>query len=152
MTKFSPSFVWRHWNFQYMAAGGHSNMAAFGNNKTILWSPQNSLVIFTFKVVYENILVAFLNLFRKPRSMICLQISRFDTADHTHGVWERDWLNHQNAFMLLNNNKSRVPGSPFIYTLQLIGPISWMHSWENNAVLLSMSVNFKFTRIRNRPD
>ena len=33
-----------------MAAGGHSNMAAVGNNKSILWSPQNSLVIFTFKV------------------------------------------------------------------------------------------------------
>ena len=42
-----------------MAAGGHSNMAAAGNNKSILWSPQNSLVIFTFKVVWENILAAF---------------------------------------------------------------------------------------------
>ena len=38
--------------------------------------------------------------------------------------------------MLHNNTKSRIPvvRSPFIYTLQLIGPISWMHSWENNAV------------------
>ena len=54
-------------------------------------------------------------------------------------------LNHENAF--------HVPASPFIYTLlRLIGPISWMHSWDNNAVLLSMLVNFKFTRIRNRHD
>ena len=34
-----------------MAAGGHSNMAAVGNDKIILWSPQNSLMIFTFEVV-----------------------------------------------------------------------------------------------------
>ena len=42
-----------------MAAVGHSNMAAVGNNKNILWNPQNSLVIFTFKIVEGNILAAF---------------------------------------------------------------------------------------------
>ena len=49
--KISPSFVWRHWKFPIWPPGGHSNMAAVGNNKSILWSPQNSLVIFMFKVV-----------------------------------------------------------------------------------------------------
>ena len=29
-----------------MAASGHSNMAVVGNNKSILLSPQNSLVIY----------------------------------------------------------------------------------------------------------
>ena len=36
-----------------------SNMAGVGYNKSILWNPQNSLVIFTFKVVETNILAAF---------------------------------------------------------------------------------------------
>ena len=42
-----------------MAAGGPFNMAAVGNNKSILWSSQNSLVIFMFGVVERNILAAF---------------------------------------------------------------------------------------------
>ena len=46
-------------------------MAVVGNNKSILLSPQNS-----FKVVKENI-VCILNLFWKPRSMICLQTPSF---------------------------------------------------------------------------
>ena len=40
-----------------MAAGCHSNMAAVGNNKSILWSQKNSLVM--FNVVEGNILAAF---------------------------------------------------------------------------------------------
>ena len=32
-----------------MDGGCHSNMAAVGNNKSILWGSQNSIVIFTFK-------------------------------------------------------------------------------------------------------
>ena len=46
-----------------MATGGYSNMAAVGNNKSLLWSPQNRLVIFTFKVVEGNILAAFYTYF-----------------------------------------------------------------------------------------
>ena len=61
-----------------MATSGHFNMAAVGNNKNTLWSPQNCLVIFTLKVDEGNILAAcILNLFRKPRSMICLQTPSF---------------------------------------------------------------------------
>ena len=41
-----------------MAAGGHSNMAAINKNKSILWSPQNSSLMFTLKVVEGNILAA----------------------------------------------------------------------------------------------
>ena len=57
MTKFSPFFC-DAIEISNMAAG-HSNMAAVGNNKGILWSPQNSLVIFTFKVVEGNMLAVF---------------------------------------------------------------------------------------------
>ena len=42
-----------------MAVGGPFNMAAVGNNKSILWSSQNSLVTFMFGVVEWNILAAF---------------------------------------------------------------------------------------------
>ena len=47
-----------------MAAGGPFNTAAVGNNKSILWSSQNSLVIFMFGVVERNILAAFQTYFR----------------------------------------------------------------------------------------
>ena len=57
-------------------------------------------------------------------------------------------------FMLHNNMKSRVSGSAFIYTLELIELTDFVNAFvrKYNAVLLPMSVNFKFTRIRNRPD
>ena len=42
-----------------MAAGGHSKMAAVGNSKMILWTPQNSLVIFTFIRLTKETLAAF---------------------------------------------------------------------------------------------
>ena len=42
-----------------MAAGGHSNMVPVGNHKIIMWSLQNSLVIFTFIIVVGNIFAAF---------------------------------------------------------------------------------------------
>ena len=42
-----------------MAAGGPFNMAAVGNNISILWSSQNSLVIFMCGVVERKILAAF---------------------------------------------------------------------------------------------
>ena len=42
----------------YIAAGGLSNMAAVGNNKSIPRGLQNSLVISTFKVDEGNILAA----------------------------------------------------------------------------------------------
>ena len=58
MTKF-PHLFYDTTEIFNMAAGGHSNMAAVGNNKRILSSQQNSLVIFTFKVVEGNILSAF---------------------------------------------------------------------------------------------
>ena len=62
-----------------MAAVGHSNMATVGNNKSIQGSPQNSLVIFTFKVVKGNI-DCILNMFLKSHSMICLQIPSFRSS------------------------------------------------------------------------
>ena len=46
MTNFTP-FLCDGTEISNMAAGGHSNMAVVGNNKIILRSPQNSLVIFT---------------------------------------------------------------------------------------------------------
>ena len=55
MTKFSPSLFWCHWNLQY---------GAVGNNKSILWSSQNSLVTFMFGVVERNVLAAFYTYFR----------------------------------------------------------------------------------------
>ena len=42
-----------------MATGGHSKMAAVGNSKIILWTPQNSLIIFTVKIDEGNILAVF---------------------------------------------------------------------------------------------
>ena len=47
MTKFPPSLFWCHWNLQY-GRRWSINMAAVGNNKSILWSSQNSLVIFIY--------------------------------------------------------------------------------------------------------
>ena len=58
MTKLPPSLFWCHWNLQY-GRRWPFNMAAVGNNKSILWSSQNSLVIFMWGVVERNILAAF---------------------------------------------------------------------------------------------
>ena len=52
----------------------NSNMAAVGNNRSILWSPQNNLIICTFTVTYHKEHIGcILNLFWKLRSMIWLQ-------------------------------------------------------------------------------
>ena len=62
------TFLWRT-EISNMAVCGHYN---------ILWSPQNSLVIFTFKVnCRREHIGCILNLFRKPRNMICLQTPSF---------------------------------------------------------------------------
>ena len=55
ITKFPTSFGSDATEISNMAAGGPFNMAAVGNNKSILWSSQNSLVIFMFGVVERNI-------------------------------------------------------------------------------------------------
>ena len=57
MSKFSPSFLWRHWNLQY-GCRWSPNMAVVDNNKRILRSPQNTIYIyiFAFKVVEGNTL------------------------------------------------------------------------------------------------
>ena len=58
MTKFSRSDFCDATEIPNMAAGGHSDMAAVGNNKSILWREHIGCI---------------LNLFRKARNMICLQ-------------------------------------------------------------------------------
>ena len=55
MSKFSLLFLWRHWNLQY-GCRWSPNTAAVDNNKRILRSTQNTIVIFTFKVVEGNTL------------------------------------------------------------------------------------------------
>ena len=59
MTKFSLFPFCDGTEISNMAAGGHSNMAAVGNNKIILSIPQNSLVIFAhffqFKVFEKSL-------------------------------------------------------------------------------------------------
>ena len=76
ITKFPTSFGSDATEISNMAAGGPFNMAAVGNNKSILWSSQNSLVIFMFGVVERNI-GCILNLFQKPQRMICLETPSF---------------------------------------------------------------------------
>ena len=72
-------------------------MAAVGNNKNILWSPQNSLVIFTFKVDEENILGAFQTYFGS------LAVWFADKHQALSGVSKMDAIWLQN--LLITNNK-----------------------------------------------
>ena len=59
-------FKWQNFPLFYavnMDGGCHSNMAAVGNNKSILWGPQNSIVIFTFKEQMKNVKRNIMNAF-----------------------------------------------------------------------------------------
>ena len=68
MTKFPPFFDATE--ILNMAFGGHSNITAVGNNKMTVWCSQNSLVLFTLKVIKRNKLTAKLTELRVafPRS------------------------------------------------------------------------------------
>ena len=54
-------FKWQNFPLFYaanMVAVSHSNMAAVFNKKSLLWGPQNSLIIFMLKIVKGNIMNA----------------------------------------------------------------------------------------------
>ena len=94
--------------------GDHSNMAAVGNNKSIMWSPQNSLVIFTFKVVEAGTYW----LHSKPIS----EASKYDLLLYKHRASSGE--NGRQLASKLAHHKQRVTRSSPIF--QISGPSSSM--------------------------
>ena len=78
-----------------VGAGRHSNMAAVGNNKSILCSPQNSLVIFTFKVVQENYIGCILKPISETSQYDLLTNTelRFEDMDFIFEWWKQYFTN-----------------------------------------------------------